>query len=324
MSLESYLVETLKVIVFPGFTFIFILALFYEWFDRKFYAKLQNRVGPLYAGPAGILQPLADFIKLLSKEDIVPKGVDMLLFTTAPLFSLSLSIFATLLLPISSYHGVLSFEGDVVVAIVLLTFLCIITFFAGLSSYNRFAIIGSERAFLQLIGYEIPLMLSVVCVALNSSTLTISGIVSSQRSLWHIIGPNILGFAVFIIAAQAELERIPFDLPEAEQEIIAGWNIDFSGRRLAMFRLAKNIEMVFLCGLAATLFLGGPLGPVVDGYEPVLFTIYFVIKSIFVLAILTVVRALFARLRIDQIVSFSWKYLLPLAVIQFVIVRLIV
>jgi NADH-quinone oxidoreductase subunit H len=324
MTPESYLIETLKVLVFPGFTFIFILALFYEWFDRKFYAKLQNRVGPLYAGPLGILQPLADFIKLLSKEDIVPKGVDRMLFTATPLFSLTLSIFATLLLPIFSYKGILSFEGDLVIAVVLLTFLCIITFFAGIASYNRFAIIGAERSFLQLIGYEVPLMISIVSVALNARSLTIQNIVLSQKGIWYILGPNILGFIVFLFAAQAELERIPFDLPEAEQEIIAGWNVDYSGRRLAMFRLAKNIELVFLCGLATTLFLGGPLGPVVPGFEPFLFTIYFIIKSIFVLAILTIVRALFARLRIDQIVSLSWKYLLPLAIIQFLIVRLIV
>ncbi|MEM1986297.1 MAG: complex I subunit 1 family protein [Nitrososphaeria archaeon] len=324
MSLESILFETLKITIFPGFVFIFILALFYEWFDRKFYAKLQNRVGPLYAGPFGILQPLADFIKLLSKEDIVPKGVDKILFTAAPLFSLALSIFATLLLPIFSINGLLSFEGDLVIAVVLLTFLCIITFFAGIASYNRFSIIGAERSFLQLIGYEIPLMISVVAVALNAQSLTLSNIVYSQKSLWYILGPNVLGFIVFLFAAQAELERIPFDLPEAEQELIAGWNIDYSGRRLAMFRLAKNIELVFLCGLATTLFLGGPLGPVVSGYEPLFYTLYFVIKSVFVLVILTVVRALFARLRIDQIVSFSWKYLLPLAIIQFLIVRLIV
>ncbi|MCX8189086.1 MAG: NADH-quinone oxidoreductase subunit H [Nitrososphaeria archaeon] len=324
MSLESFLFEALKIIFFPGFVFIFILALFYEWFDRKFYAKLQNRVGPLYAGPLGILQPLADFIKLLSKEDIVPKGVDKVLFTATPLFSLSLSIFATLLLPIFSVKGLLSFEGDLVIAVVLLTFLCIITFFAGVASYNRFSIIGAERSFLQLIGYEIPLMISVISVALNAQSVTISSIVSSQKGLWYILGPNILGFIVFIFAAQAELERIPFDLPEAEQELIAGWNIDYTGRRLAMFRLAKNIELVFLCGLAAALFLGGPLGPVVSGYEPILYTIYFIIKSIFVLAILTIVRALFARLRIDQIVSLSWKYLLPLAIIQFLIVRLMI
>lgn len=324
MSLESIVIEALKVLVFPGFTFIFILALFYEWFDRKFYAKLQNRVGPLYAGPIGILQPLADFIKLLSKEDVVPKGVDKILFTVTPLFSLALSLFATLLIPIFSPRGMLYFEGDLVVAVVLLTFLCIITFFAGIASYNRFSIIGAERSFLQLIGYEIPLMISILTVALNAQSITISNIVSSQKGIWYILGPNILGFIVFIFAAQAELERIPFDLPEAEQELIAGWSIDYTGRRLAMFRLAKNIELVFLCGLATALFLGGPLGPVILGYEPILYTIYFIIKSIFVLLILTLVRALFARLRIDQMVSLSWKYLLPLAIIQFLIVRLIV
>jgi len=323
MSFEQNVIETLMAIIFPGFVFIFFLSLFYEWFDRKFYARLQNRVGPFYTGPQGLLQPLADFVKLLSKEDIVPKKVDQLLFTMTPLFSLALSIFATLFIPISSTYGIISFNGDAVVSIIILTFICITVFYAGLSTYNRYAIIGAERSFLQLIGYEIPLMLSVVGVALSAQSLSLSGIVASQDGWWHIVSPQILGFIVFIFAAQAELERIPFDLPEAEQELIAGWNIDYSGRRLAMFRLARNIELVFLCGLAVTLFLGGPLGPVIDGFAPILYTIYFVIKSLFVLAILTVVRALFARLRIDQVVGFSWKYLLPLALVQFVISRLI-
>jgi len=322
MSLEGYIIETIRAIIFPGFLFVFFLALFYEWFDRKFYARLQNRVGPLYTGFFGILQPFADFVKLLSKEDIVPQKVDRLLFTMTPLFSLTLSIFATLLLPITSASGIVSFNGDAIISITILTFICITVFYAGISSYNRFAIVGAERSFLQLIGYEIPLMLSVVGVALTAKDLSLSSIVGSQGGLWHIIGPQALGFIVFIVAAQAELERIPFDLPEAEQEIIAGWNIDYSGRRLAMFRLARNVELVFLCGLGVTLFLGGPLGPVIEGYAPLFYTIYFVVKSLIVLAILTVVRALFARLRIDQVVRFSWKYLLPLALIQFVIVRL--
>jgi NADH-quinone oxidoreductase subunit H len=323
MSLEGYIIETLRAVIFPGFLFVFFLALFYEWFDRKFYARLQNRVGPLYTGYSGILQPFADFVKLLSKEDIVPQKVDRFLFTMTPLFSLTLSIFATLLLPISSGSGIVSFNGDAIISITILTFICITVFYAGICSYNRFAIIGAERSFLQLIGYEIPLMLSVVGVALNAKVLSLSSIVSSQENLWHIVGPQVLGFVVFIVAAQAELERIPFDLPEAEQEIIAGWNVDYTGRRLAMFRLARNIELVFLCGLGATLFLGGPLGPVIEGYSTVFYTVYFVIKSLFILAILTVVRALFGRLRIDQVVDFSWRYLLPLALVQFIVVRLL-
>jgi NADH-quinone oxidoreductase subunit H len=322
VSFEQYVVETLEAIVFPGFIFIFFLALFYEWFDRKLYARLQNRVGPYYTGFHGLLQPLADFIKLLSKEDIVPDGVDQLLFTMTPLFTLALSVFAAFLLPISSTQGLVSFDGDAIVSVIILTFLCITVFYAGISTYNRYAIIGAERSFLQLIGYEIPLMLSVVGVVLGAGSLSLSGIVASQAGWWHIASPQILGFIVFVFAAQAELERIPFDLPEAEQEIIAGWNIDYTGRRLAMFRLARNIELVFLCGLAATLFLGGPLGPTVEGYTQIFYVVYFVVKSLFVLAILTVVRALFARLRIDQVVGFSWRYLLPLAIFQFIVVRL--
>ncbi len=317
------LYKIIQMILFPGFAFIGVLSLLYEWIDRKFYAKLQNRVGPLYAGPHGILQPLADFIKLLSKEDIIPEGADKFLFTLTPIFFFAVNLLLTLLLPICGTSGVISFTGDLIFFVALLTITSILVYTAGVASVNRFATIGAERAVLQFIGYEIPFMLSIVSVVISSGSLTIKNIVESQSNMWYILGPNLLAFAVYVIAVQAELERIPFDIPEAEQEIVAGWLVEYSGKKLALFRLGRDIETLLLCGLGATLFLGGPLGPVIPGLEIILHTLYFTIKSIIILLILTTLKAIFARIRVDQMLVFSWKYLIPLSLISVLIVRVV-
>ena len=320
------ILDFLKMLIFPGILFALSASLFYEWIDRKFYAKLQNRVGPHVAGPFGTLQPLADFIKLLSKEDIVPAAADKALFTLAPVLAPFLLLFAIMFLPIAGLSGILSFEGDLVVAVAIMSLYSVIVYVAGQASTSRFASIGAERSVLQLIGYEIPLTLSLISVALGANSLRISDIVAAQaeRGFWFILGPQALGFAIFLIAAQAEMERVPFDVPEAEQEIVAGWLVEYSGRRLALFRLSKDLELFYLSGLAATAFLGGPLGPTLPGLEPVLYTVYFVIKSIVVLLLFTVIRGIFARLRIDQVLSFCWKYLVPLSILLVLITRVVV
>jgi len=316
------LIDILKTLLFPGFLFFAALGLFFEWIDRKFYAKLQNRVGPLYTGPWGLLQPFADFVKLMAKEDIVPEGVARPIFSLIPLFALALSLFATLFLPVCGPQGIVSFPGDVIVLAVVLTFLVILVFLAGLSSASRYPEVGSERAVLQLLGYEIPLVASVlgaaaITIGLGGS-LSIEGIVSAQRNWWGILGIQALGFAIFLLAVQAELERVPFDIPEAETEIVAGWATEYSGKKLALLRLARDVELAFLCGLGATLFLGGPWpGPLVPGLGGVIVsTVIFVIKSIIVLLLLTIIRAAMSRLRIDQMVNFAWKYLVPLSIFQ--------
>jgi NADH-quinone oxidoreductase subunit H len=318
------IVDLLKIFIFPGFIFVMALALIFEWIDRKFYARLQNRVGPLYTGPGGILQPLADIIKLLSKEDIVPKAADKTFFSSMPAFAFALMLTAATLLPIASVSGLISFKGDLILAIALMTIYCIIVYLSGAFSMNRFSLVGAERAISQLLGYEIPMTLAVVGVALGAGSLTISDIVMAQDSPshWLIFGPQALGFAIFLIAVQAELERLPFDIPEAETEIVAGWLTEFSGRKLALLRFSNDLELLYVSGLAATLYLGGPLGPIIPGFEAVLYPIYFIIKTVAILLILSTIKALFARLRIDQMVSFAWKYLVPLSLLQIFLVRI--
>jgi NADH-quinone oxidoreductase subunit H len=182
---------------------------------------------------------------------------------------------------------------------------------------------GAERAMLQLLGFEIPLMISIVGVCVFTSSVRIADIVNWQSMhSWVILGPQILGFIIFLVAAQAELERVPFDIPEAEQEIVAGWMTEYSGRKLALLRLAKDLELVFIAALAAVLYLGGPLGPVVPGLAYLLYPVYLVAKILVVLLILVTIRGAFARIRIDQMLTFAWSYLIPLSMVQIFITLL--
>ena len=320
----EWLTTWLKILIFPGFIFAILASLFYEWLDRKFYAKFQNRVGPLYTGPSGLLQPLADFIKLLSKEDITPEAADKPFFNLIPIFAVATVLTGILMLPIASEAGVVSFYGDAIVAVAILTIFCVLVFLAGLFSVNRFSFVGAERAVSQLIGYEIPLTIALIGVLLAARSIRISDVVGAQASWWFILGPQAIGFAVFLIAGQAELERIPFDIPEAEQEIVAGWLTEYSGRKLALLRLAGDLELFYISGLAATFYLGGPSGPMIPGLEPLLRPVYFIAKTMLVLYILSAIRSLFARLRIDQMVSFSWKYLVPISLFQLLVVRILI
>ncbi len=241
-----------------------------------------------------------------------------------PIFAVAVVLTGIAMLPIMSTSGIISFYGDAIVAVVILTIFCIIVFLAGWFSVNRFSFVGAERAVSQLIGYEIPLTIALIGVILSARSIQISDVVNAQSSWWYILGPQAIGFAIFLIAAQAELERIPFDIPEAEPEIVAGWLTEFTGRKLALFRLAADLELFYISGLAVAFFLGGPLGPVIPGWESVLYPIYFIIKTLVVLFILSAIRSLFARLRIDQMVSFSWKYLVPLSLLQLIMVRVLI
>ena len=307
----------LRVLVFPGALFLTSLAFFFEWVDRKFFARLQNRCGPLYAGPHGILQPLADFMKLLSKEDITPQVSDRLTFALAPIFYFAFPLATLFVIPMLSQIALIAFEGDVIFVIFVFTLIVIAVFLAGWSSVSRFSTIGSMRAALQLLGYEIPMSLVMVGPAIVAESLSISRIVQWQSShLWTLLYQPI-GFAIFTICLLAELQFVPFDIPEAETEIVAGWLTEFSGRKLALLRLGRNLELVLAAGLAASLYLGGAqqvwlIPPIVT----------FLLKATFAVALLSFLRAVFARFRIDQMLLGMWKYLVPLATFQIVLIRL--
>jgi len=286
-----------------------VLAFFYEWILRKTVARIQTRFGPLYTGFLGILQPIADFIKLLSKEDIIHKGTDKVLFTVLPIISLIIPLFTLLFIPVI-YESVLSFEGDLFLVFFLFTIQCLVLGLAGYSSRDRFSIVGGMRTILLLIAFDISLFLVCVGPALQAKTLSIDMISKN----WFLFTQP-LGFGIFILCSLAKLEILPFDIPEAKSEIVAGWLTEFSGKKLAFFRLSHDLEILVMGALGTALFLGGPGSLGVIG---------FLIKTTSLVFLFSLLTALFARFRIDQAVKGSWKYLIPLALLQILLVRVFV
>jgi len=304
------------IFVFPGFLFLFFLAFFTEWVDRKIVAKFQNRYGPLYVGPKGILQPIADFIKLLSKEDITPRMADKVPFRFTPVLLLALAMTPLFCIPIAGSGALISFEGDLIVIMFLMSLVALLVFIGGWASTSRFSTIGSIRAGLQMFAYEIPMNLAMIGPAISTGSLSISKIVEWQvHGVWNVfIQP--VGFAVLTICLMAHLQKVPFDIPEAESEIVGGWIVEFSGKKLALIRLAKDFEFVLASSLIVSLFLGGPYGPWY--ISPIIYLAKFFL-CVFILSNL---RAAFARYRIDHLLAGAWKYLTPLALLQICITKI--
>ena len=304
----------LYLLVYPGVLFLFLYSTFCEWFDRKVYARLQNRMGPTHTGRFGLLQPIADFIKLLAKEDIVPEAADKRLFTVLPAIGLAVVSTAGLLLPVWNFDlsrpTWTSFPGDIVVILYLLSLPTLILFLAGWSSTNLFSTIGGSRVLTMLFGYEVPLFLSVLSPAILADSWRLAEIAAFYQARPALLLVNVVGFLVALVAVQAKLERTPFDIPHAETEIVGGTFTEYSGKKLALFRLTFDIELVVASGLLAAVFLGGFPGGAVVGF------IHFVVKTLFVIFLLSLLRALTSRIRVDQVVSFAWRYLAPLAVLQ--------
>ncbi len=308
-------------LVYPGIIFLFVYSTFCEWFDRKVYARLQNRMGPTHTGRWGILQPVADFFKLMSKEDVVPDQADKTLFNLLPVVGLAIVGTAGLLLPVWHFNpaesGFNSFSGDIIVILYLLSLPTLIFFLAGWSSTNYFSTIGGTRVLTMLFGYEVPLFMAVLSPAILANSWRLAEIAAFyQKKPWFIL-PNLLGFVIALICVQAKLERTPFDIPHAETEIVGGTFTEYSGKKLAFFRLMTDIELVVSSGLVAAVFLGGFPGGLWLGL------LNFIVKTLFVIFFLSLLRALTSRIRVDQVVSFAWKYLAPLAVLQLLIVILI-
>jgi NADH-quinone oxidoreductase subunit H len=306
----------LYILVFPGFLFQFVFSTYLEWMDRKFYARMQNRRGPLYTGYNGILQPVADIFKLFFKEDIVPAGADRFMFSFMPILGLAAVVTAGLYIPTWLFTKYNSFEGDLIVVLYLLSIPTLVLFLAGWFSVSPFSLIGATRVLTQLFAYEVPFFLALLTPAVVAGSWQINKIAVFpwHGGPWWVILIQALAFVVALLALQAKLERVPFDIPEAETEVVGGPLTEYSGKKLAMFRIQKDILMLVGSAFIAALFLGGfPGGILLGGLQ-------LIIKTAFVVFLLSVMRASFARIRIDQIVSFSWKYLAPISLVQLLIV----
>ncbi len=309
------------ILLFPGFLFLLVYAFFFQFLDRKIYARMQNRVGP------PLLQPFADFVKMLGKEVIDPKGVDRRAFDAAPLLALAAVMTASLYVPIVGASP-LAFPGDLIVVLYLLTLPTIVLFVLGWLSRNVYSTIGGVRAVTQLFIYEVPFYLAMLGPALMAGAAggwSISGIVAwQQKNLWFAAFQPI-GLVVAIIGLQAKLERTPFDIPEAETEVLAGPTTELTGRRLAFMKLTMDVNLVVGSGLVAALFLGGPLLPWT--FSPIWlgWTIGFVVflaKTLAVLLVLSSIKAATGRIRIDQLNDIGWKYLAGAAIVQMAVVLL--
>lgn len=307
-----------RVLIFPGFTFIISLTFFCDWVERKIEARMQNRIGPTYTGPAGILQPFADFVKLLAKEDIVPRTTRSFVFKFAPILSFSIFVFALFFLPIDGANVIphSSFEGDLIFVLALVSVANFFLFLSGWSSTNPYSAIGATRVLTQFLGYDIPLFFFALTSAFLANDLSILTIAASQHVPFALLIP--WAFVLFIITLQAELEKDPFDVPHAETEIVGGYETEYSGRRLAFLKLAKDVQIVLGAVIVVELFLGGPYGPVFLGLPAFWYTLWFVLKVLFVVMITEYLTCVFARLRIDQVLVINWRMLIPLSILSLV------
>ncbi len=297
-----------QMLIFPGFAFLFVLGLAMEFADRKLYARLQNRMGPPW------FQPLADIIKLCAKEDIVPEEADPVMFKLMPVFALAAVVTAFFYIPLWNTQALFSFNGDLIVVIYLLTLPTLSFFLAGWHSTSLFAMIGATRTLTQLFAYEVPLFMAILAPALLAGTWSLSEMAVFYDAHPAYAAFNIIGLAVALIALQGKLERVPFDIPEAETEIVGGTFTEYGGRFLAMFRLAIDIEAVVGASLIAAVFLpfGFGLGA---GWG---FALY-LLKVLAVIALLALLRTVLARLRIEQMVVFCWRIVAPAALLQLLI-----
>lgn len=304
-------------LIFPGFTFILFFTMFCDWVERKIEARMQNRVGPAVAGPHGILQPLADFMKLLTKEDIVPLDAKQILFKVSPIISFSVLVFAMSLLPIDGSSAIpdASFSGDLIFIMALVTIANFLLFLSGWASSNPYGSIGATRVLTQFLGYDIPLMILALGPAFLAGSLSIAGIAAGQFLPFIVLAP--WAFVLFVITLQAELEKDPFDIPHADSEVVGGLETEYCGGKLAFLHLTRDVQIVFGAALVVELFLGGPYGPVFFGVPEFWYTLWFVLKLLVVVVISEYLTTLFARLRIDQVVTANWKILLPLSLAAF-------
>jgi len=307
------------IVLFPGFVFLVIYALFFEFLDRKITARMQNRVGP------PIVQPLADFIKMLGKEVIDIDGVDRQVFDAAPVVALAAVMTAFLYVPVIGVSP-FGFQGDLILVLYLLTIPTVILFILGWVSRNIFSSIGGVRVITQMFIYEVPFFLALLTPALMAGTWSISEIILwQQQGLWFMILQPI-GFVVALIGLQAKLERPPFDIPEAETEIVAGPWTELTGRRLALMHLVKNVTLVTGSALIAALFLGGPVLPWVitpAWLGMAMGFCLFVLKTGAVLLVLSTIKVATGRIRIDQLNTIGWKYIASASLLQVALVLVI-
>lgn len=312
-----------QALVFPGLLFAVAMAFWFEYIERKVTARVQRRVGPLTAGPWGLLQPLYDFLKLLGKEVVAPRQAESLLYHLAPVVAVTIPIFGMAYIPVASVSTPLNFKGDLLLVLLLLALSALTVALAGYSAVTPYTFVGVGRLLIQYTMYEGIFALCVAAVALQASALSLGEVVSYQAAHGPMLVYQPIGFAVSLVALLAKLEKRPFDLPHAKQEIVAGWLTEFSGRSLAYLRLYSDLSMTWGVSLVTTLYLGGPLGPGYGELGPLAGFLWFGVKALLVSILVTVISASSGRVRVVGLAKWFWGRLFPLAVVQLVLAFLV-
>lgn len=318
------MLNEIVVVLIKGLVVIAVLmgfGAYMTWLERVIMARMQLRLGPNRVGPFGLLQPIADGVKLLFKEGFQPAGVENVTYWLAPAISLICALMAFVLIPVGDTvqifgHTIKLYIADINAGFVFLLAISSIAVYgvvlAGWSSNNRYSLLGGLRGTAQMISYEIPMGLSLLTIPLTTGTLSLPEIVKAQSDYWF-IWTHPISFLLYLITGFAETNRAPFDLPEAEQELTAGYHTEYGGLKFAIFFLGEYINILAISSLAVTLFLGGWHGP---GNIPALW--FFVKLALFVFLFIWV-RATMPRFRYDQLMTFGWKVLLPIAILNLLI-----
>ena len=311
-----------------------LLALFYIYYERKLCAAFQCRLGPNRVGPWGLLQSFADMFKILIKELISLEKTDKFLFALAPYLVIIASMLAFAVLPWGKGLQIIDFNIGIFFLIAVSSIGVLGILLAGWSSNNKFTLIGAMRSGAQMVSYELSIGLSVLTMVAFAGTMSITGIVEAQSNLWFIFSghiPAIIAFVIYMIAGTAETNRGPFDLPEAESELTAGYHTEYSGIHFGFFYLAEYLNLFIVSGVASLLFLGGwmPLHiPGLDGFNHIMDYIpgvfWFIGKAFLLSFVIIWFKWTFPRLRIDQLLSLEWKYLLPINLVNLVLMVIII
>ena len=301
-------------------------------FERRVLARIQVRIGPNRAGPLGLLQPLADGIKLLFKEEVIPDKADKVIFILAPVLTVIPAFVLLAVIPLGPEISILgrsyslSLAGDVNVGVLYLLAVASISVYgivlAGWSSNNKYALLGGLRSAAQMISYELVLGLAFIGPILLANSMSLKDIIQAQSRVWFIVLQPI-GLLLFLVASIAEVNRAPFDMPEAEQELTAGYHVEYSGMKFALFFMAEYGKMIVVSFITASLFLGGYLGPFVDKL-PLLGPIYLLVKVTLILFFMIWVRATWPRIRYDRLMALGWKVLLPIGLLNIIITAILV
>ena len=287
------------------------------WYERRLLSLFQDRYGPNRVGPAGLLQVLADTFKILFKEDWVPPFADKRVFVVAPAIVLMTALLSFMVVPVAS--GIVIADVNIGLLFVLgMSSLAVYSVvLSGWASHSKYSLVGGLRAAAQMVSYEVFMGLSLVGVVLMAGSFDLSRIVEAQHGLWYVV-PQFFGFVVFLVAGFAETRRIPFDIPEADSELVAGYHTEYSGMKFGLFMVGEYVAITLISALIATLFFGGWLGPWLPGL------VWFLLKTLLFISFFILARATFPRPRYDQLMQFGWKAMLPLSLVNLLVTGAIV